>query len=220
VQISNVANEYYQSLNLDKYSLPFDDKQAICSFYDFFQADSSKNSLIEPIEKNIFDGIMNDCKFKASFPNLCILWCDGNSNYAGVYIAGLLYGKVAIISHEYPIDVPLFRNIQSFVDTVKSGKLALLTIPKFADGYFPIRDLTEQDEIRDFEIAKHLLSDLPSIKNDDFYYNAAIKAMYLMPKEYIHLLIPLLKCEHKDVAHDIAKVFSFYECKEKIPYTS
>ena len=42
-------------------------------------------------------------------------WTDDNSNYAGVYLDGLLAGWVCVLDHEEPLLVPSFRYVESFM---------------------------------------------------------------------------------------------------------
>ena len=52
---------------------------------------------------------------------LRLFWYDGNSNYAGLYVAGALEGRVCFIDHEEPDLAPVYRTLHRFLDTLLAG---------------------------------------------------------------------------------------------------
>ncbi|MEM9353066.1 MAG: hypothetical protein AAGA92_08635 [Planctomycetota bacterium] len=69
---------------------------------------------------------------------LLFLWTDDNSNYAGVYTAGDLAPRVAILDHEEPDATPAFFGIESFRSTRQLAAQEGLSWYEFSTDY-PVR---------------------------------------------------------------------------------
>jgi hypothetical protein len=60
-----------------------------------------------------------DAAFEGQTPGEVLwLWTDDNSNYAGVFISGLLGGFVTVVSHDEPVVAPRFLSVASFVEAL------------------------------------------------------------------------------------------------------
>ena len=139
--------------------------------------------------------------YKGHYPSLlsdaCVLWMDEESNFAGVYIDGILKGKVFFLSHNDLILVPTYRNIKCFYDAVMLGRLGDLYTPQpaFMISSQSIYDypstLRDNAQIKaDEEIVLHLLKSIENLKEQ----NDQIKVItHLIPSEILQLLDVFLK---------------------------
>jgi hypothetical protein len=206
--------KYYAELGFDPYGFTAEEKHSICSYYDYFYANDNHETKIEPIGKIDFDEISY---YKEFLPDVCFLWYDGQSNYAGMYYLGPLRGKVMFLCHDEPNHAPQFRNISSFLERVKSGDIKELSVPELGNSDYPADDLSANEKKQNLELAKHFLDSLPDMEDDDQQYQAALKAMYLMPAEHLDLLLPLVDTENMYIAQDLPDIFAYHRYAAAIP---
>lgn len=62
-------------------------------------------------------------------------WADDDSNYAGVFVAGPLAGRVFLIDHEEPSPEPRWHSVESFYDALLDGRDAGLYWPDLVTDY-------------------------------------------------------------------------------------
>jgi hypothetical protein len=62
-------------------------------------------------------------------------WADDNSNYAGVFTAGRLAGRVFVIDHEETSPEPWWRSVESFYDALLDARDAELDWTELATDY-------------------------------------------------------------------------------------
>lgn len=55
-------------------------------------------------------------------------WCDDNSNYAGIYLSGLLTGWVTLLLHDEQLLVPAFRSIERFYRQILASCATLVEL--------------------------------------------------------------------------------------------
>ena len=218
----NVGGElYYQELELDQYGFNSKEKDVICEFYDYYQtkqAEKSYSSLIIPMSKEHFNELMPH--MENYLPDVCLLWEDENSNYAGVYYKGLLRGKVMFLCHEELWDTPLFRDISSFVQSVKNELTTCMLNPFLTDSSYncdyPAKSLLESEQEQNLILAKKYLENICGT-DDDVDFQSALKAFYLMPAENLNLLIPLMKSANMYIEQDIPNIFVYHNYRDAIP---
>ena len=181
--------DYYDSLGLDSYGFTDEEKAQICGFYDLCSAGDYG---VYPISREELEEMKD---WSAEFlPEVCLLWSNRNSNYAGVYLSGPLKGKVCIIDHEEEMYVPLYRSIQSFTAAVASRQLTdlynedpLKAVPKD----YPSLNAGQAEKESDLTIAKTLIQQMDEDPDmDDYRYGMAV--CYLMPDTNLDLLKPFL----------------------------
>lgn len=122
---------------------------------------------------------------------------DEESNFAGVYIDGILKGKVFFLFHNDLILVPTHRNIECFYNAVTLGGLGDLYTPQpaFMASSQSIYDypstLRNSTQIKaDEEIVLHLLKSIENFEEQ----NDQIKVItHLIPSEILQLLDVFLK---------------------------
>ena len=214
------GEDYYRETGLERFGFSPEEKREICGFYEHFQHCRAENiqTYIEPLQKDGFDEIMSFVK--GYLPEICLLWEDGNSNYAGVYYTGMMRGKVMFFSHDELWDAPIFRNIASFVQSVKTGATESLMNEYLSNlpynGDYPAKLLSEQEKEEHLALAKVYLEQLRG-EDDDIDFQFALKAFYLMPAENLDLLFPLLKSGNMYIEQDIPEVFAFHNYRRALP---
>ena len=217
---SDLGTAYYNELKLDDFGFLPEEKAGICAYYNHYYENQNSNIRIEPLLKEDFDKLNNH--MKEFQPEVCLLWTDGGSNYAGVYYKGLLRGKVMFLDHDdYCNHAPLFRSVFSFIEHVKSRKVDFLCIPSLIteECYdYPAKNLTENEKAQDLKIAKELLDQLSDMEDDQLHFNLAIKAAYLTPAEHLDLLIPLAT-GNSSVALEICYLFAFHNYERNLEIT-
>lgn len=93
--------------------------------------------------------------------SMCPFWTDDNSNFAGLYVAGLLDGKVCFIDHEEVDLSPAYASVQSFQD-------AMITAS--------VQDLGWQEARRDYPAAEP--SDNPQTDAHDWKIVQSLRPLY------------------------------------------
>ncbi|AJA70268.1 MULTISPECIES: hypothetical protein [unclassified Myroides] len=75
-------------------------------------------------------------EYEVHYPRLLdeayVVWMDEESNFAGVYVTGILKEKVFVLSHDDLTLTPTHRSIASFYEAVKNGELTDLFAPQTA----------------------------------------------------------------------------------------
>ena len=223
------AEQYYDSLGLDKYNFTVEEANAIKDYYNFCSTNGLEGdgSNIMPIEEENFPDMME--YMKENHPNICLLWGDGNSNWAGVFYKGLLRGKVTFLSHEEPTILPLFKSIVSAVEKFKERKVWDFLYPSVNERPYiydyPVSSdnpISESEKTENLALAKSFLATLPDLskKSEEDYEahcQAAMTAAYLLPSENVQLLYPMLVCGNMYVEQDIPYIFSFHKDKNALP---
>lgn len=115
-----------------------------------------------------------------------LFWSDDNSNYAGVYLDGLLANRVFLLDHEEPDPTPRFFDVRSFTQR-------LLAHPGDLIGN-DVRDYPAMRELgptaaEDRRLGLDFLRAHAANPEDA---QSAFLALALLPPEDTHLLIPLL----------------------------
>jgi len=224
---TKTAEQYYNSLNLSKYNFTLEEKQAICKYYDYFKDSNlpDNGTHVTSVPEENFEEMMG--YMKEYYPDSCVLWGDGNSNWACVYYQGSLRGKVAFLSHEEGGMYPLFRNMSSFVDRViqnnKDGVLTCFLHPSLNEvpyNYdYPNKNPTELEKSQNLKIVEALQAQLPSLleESDEAHHQAVMSICQLIPPENLDLLIPFINCGNMYVEQDIPYIFAFHNYREALP---
>jgi hypothetical protein len=210
------GKSYYKEMCLEKFNFTIEEEKAICDFYDFSITEEYENLEldIEPISKKEYDSMAN--YLNELIPDVCLLWKDGQSNYAGVYYKGDLRGKIMFLSHDEPNYSPLFRSITSFLASVKNGTISDLYVPQYGVCDYPAKTLSDAEREENYALAQKYLNSLQGV-DDELGIQIAMKAWYLMPVEHLDLLIPLMKSGNMYIEQDIPCIFSFHNYKNAIP---
>ena len=204
-------------MEFHKYNFTDEEKNIICEYYDFFYNNQDEHLGIEPVSKEDFENTLWTRDF---IPDVCLLWYDNQSNYAGMYYRGNLRGKVMFLCHAEPNYAPLFKNISSFLANVKNGVIYDLHVPNLGvcdyPCDYPAKVLTEEEKEQNLSLAKEYLAGIKGV-DDDVDVQMALKAWYLMPAKYLDLLIPLMKSGNMYIEQDIPYIFAFHNYRDAIP---
>lgn len=216
--VANPADgaQYFGALDLKQYGFTEDEQNSICAFYNY---SLNKDNDIYPIDKEEFDQIQ---WLRDTLPNVCFLWADGQSNYAGVYFQGPYRGMVMILAHDNPMYAPLYVSISSFVDTVQSTEMEDLDIPHLLASDmpptdFPSKTMNAEQDSKNLDITQQLLAQIPSEADEEKQVQMAYGAMYLCPAQYLDLLFPLFDIENMYIQQDICDIFVFHQYIDAIP---
>jgi len=211
--LNSDGESYFEYMEFNKYNFSSEEKRRICEFYEYIRNGQSEYSFIQPITKENLTAIEYQKEF---VPDVCMLWQDDNSNYAGVYYKGSLRGKVMFLTHDEPNYAPLFQSIQSLIKNIKSGIIEDFFIPPLGTCDYPSKHSTEEEKESNAILAKEYIEKLRG-DDEDRDYQLALIACYLMPAEYLELLIPLMNSGNMYIEQDIPEFFVFHDYKPAIP---
>ena len=212
--LENMGQKYFQEMGFNRYKFSPEDKKAICAYYEYWHTDNGDGVFIQPISKEDYNAMQY---YREFLPDVCLLWHDGQGNYAGAYTSGILHGKVMFLSHGEPNYAPLFRSISSFLECVRNRDIEFLDSPDFGVCDYPSKNMPELEKKQNLEIAKHFLDSLSNIDDEEVYSQTAKKIWYLMPSDNLDLLIPLMESGNMYVEQDISDIFVFHNYRNAIP---
>ncbi|WP_310604575.1 hypothetical protein, partial [Anaerosporobacter sp.] len=209
------GNHYFEDLELNKYGFSSEEKEKICEFYDLCKTNDYG---IYPVSKSEFEEMQS---WSEEFlPEICLLWTNRNSNYAGVYISGLLKGKVCIVDHEEEMYAPLFRSINSFITTIVSHKLDDLynqDMLKVDWADYPSVNSSQAEKDSDLHIVKTIIEQINKDSERD-YYRSGMIVCYLMPNTHLDLLKPFLYEENMWVQETACYVLAIHKYEPAIEW--
>ena len=137
--------------------------------------------------------------FKAK--GIRVFWTDDNSNFTGLYVAGLLEGKLCFIDHEEVNLSPVYTSVQSFTDAMTAASLEKLGWPEFRRDYPSGPSVDHYIALRDWEISQAFRCLYEASQDEDRVYYAFCM-MALTPCENID---SLLACTYDMNMHIQAK---------------
>lgn len=113
--------------------------------------------------------------------SMCPFWTDDNSNFAGLYVVGLLNGKVCCIDHEEVDLSPAYASVQSFQDAATTASVQDLGWQEFRRDY-PAPEPADnlQTEAQDWRIVESLRP-LYAVSQDRLRVHYAYCIMVLTP---------------------------------------
>lgn len=119
---------------------------------------------------------------------LRLFWSDDNSNYAGLYVAGPMEGRVCFINHEEQDLSPVYRSLLSFLDTLLVGIEAEADWYEFPRDYPALEPLTPEDAAADWTAAQMLRPLFEAAEDDQKRINYAHCIMALTPPAHTDTL--------------------------------
>jgi hypothetical protein len=127
------------------------------------------------------------------------LWTDDNSNYAGVFIEGLLEGFVTVFDHDEPVVAPRFFSVSSFLEALLAEDEEALDLPSLRCELPVVSDEGAERE-RLGALATELLARwrrAPSSEeepgDEDRRRGWGLAALSLLPMADTHLAVELLR---------------------------
>lgn len=206
------GQQYYKTMGFDQYELSAEEEAAFCDYYEFHM--KSRLCEIAPITKEALEATSLYAKM---LPDVCLLFCDDMGNYAGVYHRGVLRGKVLFLCPSQPFYAPLFKDIFSFIDHIKRGRIKNLALPETGICDYPNRSAEPEETGLHLQLANELLGRLSIADDGELYFRTALGAMYLMPPNHLHLLFPLVWDENPHVREEVSNIFAFHKYRWAIP---
>ena len=185
----------------------------------YYEISETLDNNIKPVSKDEL-ALMKDYCNEFLPENICLLWTNENSNYAGVYTDGLFKGMVFIVDHEETMYTPVWRSIRSFINKVINGEVEELENPYFYTQKwmnYPSLNKTNEENSADFEIVEKLFDKLKTAKEEQ-YINEAFCICNMIPKDKLELLKPLLVEDNMFVQEAVCNVYGFYNYIEAKPW--
>ena len=120
---------------------------------------------------------------------LRLFWYDDNSNYAGLYVAGPLSGRVCFLNHEEADLSPVYRTLRSFLSTLLTGIDKGIEWEEFARDYPALGLLSSEEAAEDWDAAQMLRPPFEAAEDAQERINYAYSIMALTPPERTDSLI-------------------------------
>lgn len=125
---------------------------------------------------------------------VAFLWTDDESNFAGVYVDGVIPERIVILDHEGSLDTsPLYRSAISFADALKSQRTTLtgwwripVDFPNSGDE--AVRPAGQAQSATDLDAVNHLLSLLDGDLTADSKRAISYAALSLVPPDQSGML--------------------------------
>jgi hypothetical protein len=157
---------------------------------------------------------------RRNFPSLLdagagLFWTDDNSNYAGVFLAEPLRGRVFFLDHEEPIDAPRFRSVQSFCTSMLAA--AGSDWAGMPSDYPRLANPADIERDEDRAVAVALLRILEEAPSPDGYARSAHCALNLLPPYDFAQVLPLLRSADMGVQERAAQVLGLWRCAAAVP---
>lgn len=145
-------------------------------------------SQIRPVEPSDIDEWMRE--FEVDLGG-AILWCDDESNYAGVYCQGPLTGMVFVLVHDAMPNVPMFQTPEEFIDRVFCDDEPVWDLGSmrwYQVGTLPPRQLEGPLLKTRTSQALQLLDHIDFVDDEDDYRSFAA-ALALLPKHAVPAVV-------------------------------
>jgi len=154
-----------------------------------------------------FPGLLDECAG--------LFWTDDNSNYAGVFLAAPLRGRVFFLDHDEPDDAPRFRSIESFCRSTLAA--AEKDWSDMVTDYPRLTDPADIDGDEDRAVAIAYLRDLPAACSADAYAVFAYCALNLLPPRDFALALPLFDSTDMWGQERACKMIGLWRRAEAVP---
>lgn len=159
-------------------------------------------------------------------PDVCFLWTDESSNYAGLFFRGPMRGRVMILNHGETFYAPLYIDVTSFISKIKNETIDELEIPRLCpvdhlEPYkadYPLKVQTDKALKANYAAAIELLESLDLITDEELYAQTAFQAWYLMPVQYLDELLSFFETDNMYILQEISYLFAFHQYLPAIPY--
>ena len=164
--------DYFKSLQIDSSALTTKEIQMVNNWNQKHKAEEPNISLRSVETQEEYNAFYAECK--TLLKNICILWEDSESNYAGICTNGTMRGKIMFISHEFLCPIPVFRSIETFQKAVECNKISDLYPPQLEflspennPFDYPSNHKTPEEQEQDMSIADKLWKDVLVAKGYD-----------------------------------------------------
>lgn len=166
-------NDYFKSLQIDSSALTAEEIQMINDWDQKHKHGERSISLRSAETQEEFNAFY--AENKSLLKNICILWEDEESNYAGICTDGIMRGKIMFVCHEFLLyPIPVFRNIETFLKAVDSQRISDLFPPQLEflspennPFDYPSIHRSSEELNQDILIAENLWKEAISAKDDN-----------------------------------------------------
>ena len=166
-------NDYFKSLQIDSSALTAEEIQIINDWDQKHKHGERSISLRSVETQEEFNAFY--AENKSLLRNICILWEDEESNYAGICTDGIMRGKIMFVCHEFLLyPIPVFRNIETFLKAVDSQRISDLFPPQLEflspennPFDYPSIHRSSEELNQDILIAENLWKEAISAKDDN-----------------------------------------------------
>jgi len=152
-------------------------------------------------------------------PEVRYFWCDDNSNFAGVFVAGPLAGTVCFLDHDEPCAVPRYRTVARFFDRCTEARAAGHDWYDMPTDYpAPGAELAEPWRSEDRALVARLRESLAHAEVDpERRVLTALQILQLTPPEDIAELVGFLDDERPWVQETACRMMGLRDYHPAIP---
>lgn len=178
----------------------------------------TEKSRLRPLSSEEITELISALQGMMGFTELLPLWTNDHSDYIGVYVHGVLRGKVCYISHEETDLSPGFRSVESFLAAVQ--QCPEQEWEELTKDYPTGSELSKQEEAEDIQCLNGLLMKIEQGEvDDDERCLLLYSVMALTPSSQLDSLLPYLDDEDMYVQERACGVLGHHRyipAKEKL----
>lgn len=168
----------------------------------------------EELQKNLQD---ND--------KICAFWSDGNSNYAAVYLSGLLEGKICFIDHEETDLSPVFRDFTNFYQSIFEIHALNLRQPSAESGWWDmktdypklVKDENEEFYFEDLLLAEKFIELFREETGYEKKQHLAFCAMNLLPLSETDKILEFVRSDDMWIQERACQLLGEKKSEKAIP---
>lgn len=210
-------SEYFKLLQIDSSALTAEEIQLVNDWDQKHKRGESSISLRSAETQEEFNAFY--AENKSLLQNICILWEDDESNYAGICIDGIMRGKIMFVSHEFLLyPIPVYRSIETFLKAVDNQKISDLFPPQLEflspennPFDYPSRHRSSEELNQDIFIADNLWKEAISAK-DDYKVNLLFSFIQIASPNQISYLQKYLS--DRELLYFVLCAYKFYGYQE------
>lgn len=145
------------------------------------------------------------------YENIIPIMTDNNSNYVGLYIDGILKGKVCYLSHEENSLEPKFKSIANLIDAINANSKCweLEELPETAFDY-PNANHSDLDNEK---IIEGLIDEYNFAIDNDIKIQKAFCIMALTSVDKLETIYHFLDNDDMYIQERAIQIFGFHRCK-------
>lgn len=158
-----------------------------------------------------FPGLLDDCAG--------LFWTDDNSNYAGVWLAPPLLGRVFVLRRDDVTNMPpKFRSVESFCQSMLAARRQHRLWFDAVTDYPRLCDPADTGDDEDRATAIACLRGMEALHWDAHEYLAfAYRALNLLPPRDWTLVLPLVESSNSWVQTRACETLGLWRCTSAVP---
>jgi hypothetical protein len=145
------------------------------------------------------------------YENIIPIMTDNNSNYIGLYIDGILKGKICYLSHEENSLEPKFKSIVNLINAIIANPKCweLDELPETAFDYPNVY----HSDLDNDKIIERLIDEYNSVFDNDIRIERAFCIMALTPVDKLETIYHFLDNDDMYIQERAIEIFGFHRCK-------